>query len=516
MEKTSLFILVSMLVLGLMIPTAALSGPKYGGTLIYGVESDFQQFDPHKSKATIEGVCFRLMGETLVMADKNLVPQPSLAESWETSPDGLVWNFHLKKGVKFHNGRELTAEDIKWNFDRVTDPKLGSTIGVRLANVKSVEVVDKYTIRFILKEPSGSFLAAFYNPNSLSFQIIAPESVNKDGKVIHPIGTGPFKFAEWKSNDYTKFVRFDDYRVKGLPYLDAVIIKPVPDQVVRISAVKSGDLDVARWLPVEQVAKLMKKSQKGVKFSLQSGAATVIVWFNHSKPPFNDIRVRQAVALGIDKEQIEQAYSFGYGEVLNQPFSKNTPWNPGVPEIKRDVAKAKALLKEAGYPNGLDITIHAANAYPSFVVQATVMQQQLQEIGMNVKLDISDWPTAIKKYTSLDFTIASCGVAAYHDPEFLYRGYLVPKGPFHFFTGKAYNNPDFTQLINEAARERDQAKRLGIYKEAVALTLNDYPYIVTFSLAAGYGWQTHVKGYEPAVPSLVYSDGGLQYAWIDK
>jgi peptide/nickel transport system substrate-binding protein len=514
-----IFVLLSLVLLSVLIafPVDVQAQAKYGGRLVFGVESDFQQLDPHKSKATLEGNVFRLMCDCLVQADKNMKIKPYLAESWETSPDGLVWTFHLRKGVKFHNGREFTADDVKWNFERTMDPNIGATVRTRMLEVKECQVADRYTVKFILKQPSGSFLNALWNPYSLSFQMIAKECVDKDGKVTQPIGTGPFKFVEWKPNDYTRFVKNENYWIKGLPYLDEIIIKPIPDAVVRLSALQSGDVDMARMLLVDEVAKLMKKPTPKTVYNLKEGFGwNEMVWINNSKPPFNDVRVRQAMALGIDKKEIESAVTFGYGEVANQAFARNNFWRTDVPEKPRDVAKAKALLKEAGYPNGLDVTLLTSPAYAEWIAASTVIQEQLKDIGMRIKLEITDWPAQIKKMTAGEFSIAFGAVAMYNDPEHLYRGYIVPGGPFSWIQGSGYNNPKVTEILNRAAKELDQEKRKVMYKQIVELTNEDYPWLVTFISPIGLGWRDHVKGYSPDQVVFCWEGGGLQYTWLDK
>ena len=502
----------------LLFPPVALSQTKSGGKLIVGVESDFKQFDPHRSSATLEGNCYSLMCETLVGADDNLRVKPLLAQSWDVSPDGLVWTFHLRKGVKFHNGRELTAEDVLWNFNRVQDPKNGAKVRSRLELAKKCEVIDTHTIQFTIAYPSSSFLNALWNPYSLTFYIIAKESINQDGKITHPIGTGPFKFMEWKPNNYTRFAKFEDYWDPGLPYLDEVLIKPIPDATIRLAALRSGDIDLARELKTDEVAKLLKDPSKtpDVQLQLKSGLGlTIMGWINNTKAPFDDVRVRQAIRYGIDKEEIELVATFGHGQVANQPFSKQSSWWVDVPEKKRNVAKAKALLKESGYPNGLEVTFTTTASYPEWVDTLTVMQDQLREIGMHVKTEIVDWPTMIKKLRTGEYQCAIGGISMYTDPEHLYRGYLAKGGSFNWIIGH-YNNPKLTALLDQAARLVDNDKRKALYKQVVEIYDNDVPWVITNITPHAMGWRKYMKGYTGNQKMLTWIKGGLKYTWLER
>jgi peptide/nickel transport system substrate-binding protein len=383
---------------------------------------------------------------------------------------------------------------------------------------KKCEVVDKHTIRFTLEYAASSFMNALWNPYSLTFYIIAKECVKPDGKVIHPIGTGPFKFEEWKPGDYSKFVKFADYWDSKLPYLDEVIIKPITDPTVRLAALRSGDIDYARVLNYDGVAKLVKNPSQtpNIVLKMKEGLGiTVMGWINNIKPPFNDVRVRQAFRYGIDKKELELAGTFGLGEVTNQPFSKKSPWWVDVPEKGRNLKKAKALLKEAGYPNGLDVKFLTTSAYVSWVQCATLMQDQLREIGMRVKIEVVDWPTMLKKLRAGEYQCGIGAVAMYSDPEHLYRGYLTKGGPFNWLGGH-YNNPKLTKLLDKAARLIDIQERNKVYKKVVEIYDDEFPWMIVYITPHAMGWSKKLKGFTGNQNMLTYVNGGLKYSWMDK
>jgi peptide/nickel transport system substrate-binding protein len=516
MKKLSLSLMSTMLIILLTLPALCLAGPKAGGSLTYGTEADLRSVDPHKTFTNIEASVMRTMTESLIAANSSLEPIPTLAESWKASADSKEYTFYLKKGVKFHNGREFTANDVLYNFKRVMDEKTAATHRSSFTGVDVVQVIDRYTVKFVLKQPSGSFLSKLYNPRDSSFAIIARESVNQDGKVTHPIGTGPFEFVEWKQNEYLKLKKFKNYRVKGLPYLDELKVIPVPDISTRFNALSAGDLDVARILPNGDVIKLMKNPSKDVKVFLQQGALTWNLHFNVSKAPFNDVRVRQAIAYAINREDLNEGVTQGLGAATNQWFPPGHPWHFNVPKISQNIQKAKSLLKQAGYPNGFDVICTTSSAYPTMVDAATIVQAQLLDVGINVKLDVSDWPTTMKKLSTTKFAFGSTGWPVPVDPDVFYPRALLPKGSSEFNTGFAYNNPDVTRLIKAGGNTADTGKRKDIYQELTSILVQDAPWIWMFSTSTSYGWRSYVKGYKPVSSNLAWGDGGLQYVWIDK
>ncbi len=516
MKKTGALVPIALFVLTLSPIASSGQQLKYGGELVFGTESDIKQLDPHKGFTAIEGRIFTLVCNNLIESGKEYEAQPGLAQSWDVSSDGKEWTFHLSKGVRFHNGREMTAEDIKFNFDRIMDPKTGAAMRSRFLLVDSVKVVDPYTVKFFLKKTSGGFLAGFFG-SGVQSPIIARECVKVDGTITHPIGTGPFEFVGWKANDYTKLRKFKDYWRKGLPYLDKLLLRPVPDETVRLSALRAGDVDIAFPLPIDEVAKLMKKPERDVHFSMEPQGAFQFINFNVAKPPFSDVRVRQAVAYGINKKEIMEGIYHGYGEVVNQNFKRGSPWYCDVPELGRDIQKAKALLKEAGYASGIELKLNTSSTYPQQFIMAQIIQAQLREIGMKIELDVSDWPTHVKKTMAGQFAFGVSGWSVLADPDLLYPAAFRPDGAYAFISGKAYNNPRLVELIDQASGTIDFGKRKEIYTKIIKIIVEDAPWIFVCTGPAPVGIRSHVKGFEAHINCLFsYAGGGLQYTWLDK
>jgi peptide/nickel transport system substrate-binding protein len=518
MKRIMMLLCVSVFLIFMVFPVLCMSQPKYGGSLTWAVDADIYHLDPHKtgSYQTMRPYC--LVANNLVEIGRNHEFVPALATSWDSSADGKEWTFHLRKGVKFHNGREMTAEDIKWNFDRILDPKTGSSYKGQFDMLDSVRVVDRYTVKLIMNKPWKIFVSTLCDQMT-QFWFIAPESINPDGTITRPIGTGPFEWVEYKPRDYIKYKRFKDYWEKGLPYLDEIIFKPVPDPTVRLTAIRAGDVDIAFRLPIEQAKELMKTPQKDFSFQT-TGGTTVIINFNLKTPPFNDVRVRQAVAYTIKKTEFLQAVSMGHGGVLSQMFLSGSPWYcEGMPEVVQDIGKAKALMNQAGYANGLKVKALSTPAFQHLLKPLLIMQQQLKEIGMEIEMELADPPTTFGRIIKGEFQILPVGLQQFTDPDFMYRGLLHPQGALTIMTGgkEAYNNPQVTAWLEEATRISDPQKRKELYCKVEKVVHEEWPVITAFNMDDATGVRSRVKGFIDHPTGLSrYGGGGLHYTWLEK
>ena len=518
MKRFALLALVFLGVAVLMTPSLALSQPKYGGTLTISQNSDLAQMDPIRAHSWVDATTTQLVVQSLVEPDKNFKMVPCLAESWDISDDGLVYTFHLRKGVKFHNGREFTAADVKWNFDRMMDPEKGAVQGVTFRNmIASMEIVDDKTIKFILHRPTTAFVDA-HGGTFYRAPIIAPECVDEDGGITHLIGTGPFEFVEWKVQDHLKFKKNENYWEEGLPYLDEIVVIPMPDETMRLNSLRAGDLDISVVLPPDQVIPL-KKSEKGLIFESQVWEYGC-VFFHCGVPPFNDPRVRKAWQLGIDKNEMMIAATNNMGTVINQPFDVSSYWYLDIPEVDRDVEKAKALLKEAGYENGCDVEMTISFAVPWFMRAGEAQMERLKDIGFNVTIEKMEWGAYVAKVVALKHQAFMTGWVPYSDPDLVYPTFYYPDGSFNLCVGgpEAYDNPKVVDLMKQAAKESDKAKRKALYTEALTIVFNDdVASIVYATRPSDTGWWNYVKGFEPPFyAQWMYQGGGLTHVWLDK
>jgi peptide/nickel transport system substrate-binding protein len=499
-------------VLALLLPLQAdAQTPKRGGTLVVGMSQDLPGLDPHPSTSTITYQVLSLVYQGLVDFDRDLKIKPVLAESWTTSADGKTWTFKLRKGVKFHNGRSLTASDVKFSLDRILDPKTAARGKGALAIIESVQVVDPQTVRVHLTRASGAFLSRIAGTYQA---ILPPEAVQ--GPAFKPIGTGPFQLTEWKTNERVELKRFDGYWEAGLPYLDALTLKPVPDGTVRLTALKTGDAGFVQLIPLESLAELQAAPSKDyVVSTVKGGGGFSAIILNSKKPPFSDVRVRRAVALATDKKEVALGVWRGFAQPVNQWMPPGTPWFFNVPDRKVDVEQAKKLLAEAGIAKGMKLT-HTVGSVANLVPAAQVFQAQLTRIGIDLQLEVLDWPAYIKRQRALDFTSTNTNFFPKVDPDDAYYRYFHSKGGANELSG-GYANPAADKLLEEGEATVDPGKRAEAYRRFVELLEDEVPVVTTGLGDAAAGWRTGVKGFEPHIIGLLaYPGGGLPNVWLDR
>jgi peptide/nickel transport system substrate-binding protein len=475
------------------------------------MSQDLPGLDPHPSTSTITYQILSLVYQGLVDFDRDLKIRPVLAESWKVSADGKEWTFALRKGVKFHNGRPLTASDVKFSLDRILDPKTAARGKGALGIIESVQVVDPRTVRVHLTRASGAFLSRIAGTYQA---ILPPEAVQ--GPAFKAIGTGPFQLAEWKTNERVELKRFDGYWEAGLPYLDAVTLKPVPDGTVRLTALKTGDAGFVQLIPLESLAELQAAPSKDyVVRTVKGGGGFSAIILNSRKPPFNDVRVRRAVALAVDKKEVGLGVWRGFAQPVNQWMPPGTPWFFALPDRKVDVEQAKKLLAEAGFARRTKLT-HTVGQVANLVPAAQVFQAQLTRIGIDLQLEVLDWPAYIKRQRAMDFTSTNTNFFPKVDPDDAYYRYFHSKGGANELSG-GYANPAADKLLEEGEATVDPGKRAETYRRFVELVEEEVPVVTTGLGDAAVGWRTPVKGFEPHIIGLLaYPGGGLANVWLDR
>ena len=307
-------------VLAMAVPGSA-QDPQRGGTLRVGLLGDFTTMDPHMSTSTEDRDLYYQLYKPPLALDANLKITPELAESWE-QPDAVTYVFRLRKGVKFHDGSDLTAEAVKWNFDRILNPATGSIRRSELASIKSVDVVDPLRVKSsTLKEPDATLLAALSDRAGM---IVSPAAVEKHGKDFarYAVGTGPFQFVEWVKDDHLTVRRFPGYWKAGLPYLDEVVYKGIPDNTVKLTALRTGTLDLIDDLPPKDIA--ATRANPKLRVVETPGLGYRRIELNHTRPPFNNKALRQAVAWAINRDAIHRAVFFGAGAPAQGPISPSS------------------------------------------------------------------------------------------------------------------------------------------------------------------------------------------------
>jgi ABC-type transport system substrate-binding protein len=390
-------------VLGL-VGLAAAQQPKNGGTLRVAWEQDVTGFDPHWSPGLQVQYLVGNIFNSLVTIDKDMNYIPELAESWEVQENGKVYVFRLRQGVKFHDGTDFDAAAVVWNFERIMDPEEKAFAKPFFEVIKAVEALDAHSVKFTLKYPSQTFIPtlAIYRVGLL---IKSPTAYQKWGKQeahLHPTGTGAFKLVKWEPNHIIVLEKNPNYFKQGLPYLDRIEFKIMKDGITRATALRTGEVDFLNYVPKEMVERLSKDPKIRVLKGLDT--QHVNISFHNSRKPFDDVRVRQALAgYGIDRHAIAKTAMLGLAQPLwtfvppggkdSIDFGDEFPYNP---------QKAKALLKEAGFDekNPLKYTIMTHGAEPSLPTIATIIKTQLAQIGVEVTIEVIDRPVFLRRLTT--------------------------------------------------------------------------------------------------------------------
>jgi peptide/nickel transport system substrate-binding protein len=486
---------------------------KSGGILNYGIASKSITVgvDPHVIQGDRTGWVLGQVCEGLLNYDQGLNPVPWLAKSWTISDDGKTYTFKLQQGVKFHNGRVMEAKDVKFSLERILEPNTGSRRRKNLEIIDSVEALDKYTVVIHLKNPFSPFLSYLVGVYAA---IIPAESVDTDGKVTHPMGTGPFTFVEWIKNDRLVVNKFKDYWVKSLPYLDGIVFKPLPDDAVRLTALRTAHVDITHSLPEKLLPKLMKDKDKRFVLSVNPGVPWRMLIMNTRKSPLDNITLRQAIEAAIDREEIMMATTWGFGGVANQIWGKDSFWRmPGKVRKGADPKKAKSLLKKAGYPNGIDLTLEVK---PAFLPFAEVVQDQLKRVGIRCKLAPVDWAALKPRMKKYEYNLAVSGAGWYSDPDARYGRFYSKDGPANYFAG-GYTNPRIEELLIQGRIESDRNKRKKIYTEIFQIANDEHPIVMLCMLPMTHAWLHKVKNFKVSKQGdLAFKDGGLSNVWLSE
>lgn len=482
----SFSIFASALLLATSVATA--QEPKRGGTLVMGQSVPTAQFN----NAIASGTGVMVPGSQLfaspLMHDENWNPKPYLAERWEIAPDGLSVTLHLRKDALFHDGKPITSEDVAFSILTIRDNHPFNTM---LRPVEAVETPDAHTAIIKLKSPHPAILYAMGPP----LMPILPKHIYGDGKPIkqHPhnakdvVGSGPFKLVEVKPGDQFVLERFDKFFLPGKPYLDRIIVKNYPDSQTSILEFEAGRLHLQPFF--NRVLELERAKGNAQLTITNKGYEAIggINWllFNNKKKPFDDIRVRQAIAHAIDKDFVVKALHKGLSKVATGPIHSGFPqYSADVTTYKYDLKKAEALLDEAGLKKGADgIRLKiTCDYYPGDEDGqkrlAEYMKPALKRVGIDVEVRApADFAAWAKRMAEKDFDISMDAAFAWGDPVIgVNRTYLSSNiRPLVFTNNAQYVNPRVDELLAAAEREPDPARRKALYAEFQKIVTADVP-----------------------------------------
>lgn len=452
-------------------------------TLVVGRGSDGNSFDPPESESFEAIIMADYAFEGLVRYDGNtLNVVPALAESWTTSDDGLVWTFKIRPGVTFHDGTPLNADAVVFSLERQRDknhPFYRPTFArwpAKFPTVEKTEKVDDMTVKITLNAPSPTLLSnlAFY----IGY-IVSPTAVTKnpEGFRTSPVGTGPFKFVRAQKDNFTEYARNEGHWRK-VPAVQRLVVRTIPDNDVRLLALKKGEIQVAYGISFSQFSEVENDPQLQVLTSVSLG--TSLLSINVEKEPFNNVLVRRAISHAINKDRIFKTVFFGYGEKADQMLPAE--WFGHVNDGKTyayDVEKAKALLKEAGFENGFKTTLitwAAPRPYmPSPRDAAALVKSDLARIGIDVDIQTMAWNTYRVERGKGGFGLALGGwISSTLDPDgivypLLHSSFIRPQDAINW---SRWRNDKVDEMLTKAGSIYDEAERKKLYEEVMRINMD--------------------------------------------
>ena len=460
--------------------------PTMGGSIVVGIPQDLEDsLDPHKSVAAgTKEVLFNIY-EGLVKPDEEGNYIDAVAESHSISEDGKVYTFQLRSGVKFHDGTEVTVDDVKYSIERCAGINGdGTPLVAAFSNVEKVETPDASTVEIYLKEADTEFLA---------YLIVAVVPQHCEDLDKNPVGTGPFQYVSRSPQENIVIEKFSDYwDTENQAYLDQMTFKVVGDSNAIVTGLKSGTIDMYPRVNATQAAQLADDQD----LQIYEGGMNLIqaLYLNNAEAPFDDVKVRQALCYAVNRQEVLDMVADGKGTIIGSSmfpaFEKY--YMPELADLyPQDVQKAKELLAEAGYPDGFDMTISVPNNYQQHIDTAQVLVEQLKQIGVNAEIQLIEWDSWLSDvYADRNFQSTVVGIDA---------AYLSGRALLERFASDAeknfinYSNPQYDSLYEQVKKSTDDSEQIDLYKQMETLLAEDAANVYIQDMAAevvlrkGYG-----------------------------
>jgi peptide/nickel transport system substrate-binding protein len=470
-------------------------------TLRIGLAEDPDILDPTMARTYVGRIVFAAFCDKLFDIDEKLNIVPQLALSHETSADGNEMTIKLRPGVKFHDGEPFDAEAAKFSLERHLNMQ-GSFRKPELATVDHVEVVDPLTIKLVLKTPFSPLIAQLTDRAGM---MVSPKAAKAEGDKfgLHPVCAGPYKFVERVQQDRIVFEKFADYWNKDNVFIDRVVYLPIVDSTVRLANLKSGGLDLIERVLATDIKDVRADSRLKLSTALELGYFGLTININNDKnkgPLSQSEKVRQALDLSIDREAINQVVFNGEFTPGNQWVSPEHPYyQKAFPIQKRDIAKAKALLKESGAALPISVDFMVPKGAENEAV-AQVLQSMAAEAGFDLKIRLIEFATSFKQSQAGEFQAFLIGWSGRIDPDGNAYVFLHTNAPQN--DGK-YSNPDTDKALEDARLVTDPAQRKAIYEKLTKTVLHDEPLVYLYHRKLLIAHTTKLQGYKQMPDGLL-------------
>jgi len=474
-----------------------------------GLQSDADVLDPDQSRTFVGRIVYTSLCDKLVDITPDLEIIPQLATEWSFSEDGKQLTMKLREGVVFHDGTPFDAEAVAANIDRSQNLE-ESRRKSELSSITSTEVLGSHEIRMNLGDADATLMAQLADRAGM---MVSPTAAKEAGVEfgLNPVCSGPFKFKERVAQDRIVLEKFADYYNADQYQFDTVTYLPIPDTTVRLANLQSGDIDMLERLAATdlaqaeadagtQVLSAVSLGYQGITFNVGNGDKADNPWGK-------DKRLRQALSYAIDRDAINQVVFEGSASAGNQPFPPNSPWySKDFPVPQRDVDKAKALLTEAGYPDGIDLEVQVPNTtIPLQLMQ--VVQSMASEAGIRISLTSKEFATLLADQSAGDYTASQIGWSGRVDPDGNIHQFMTSKGGIN---DSKYSNAEVDTLLDTARTSNDQATRKESYNAARAILNEDQPIVYLYHETWMWALDDAIKGFVP------YPDGMIRLEGVTK
>lgn len=447
--------------------------------LIFAAAADATTLDPHNTTDTESDQVIHMLFETLIGFDDEMKIVPRLAERWGVADDGVTWTFHLRPGIRFHDGTAFDAEAVRANFARVLDPSAAHKRLSLFTMIDRVEVVDPLTVRIVTKYEFGAFEPTMAHVSAaIVSPAVAAETGARFGTVAEAVsGTGPYRIVSWKKDQEIVLERFDGYWAE--PGKTAQIVyRPIPEAAARVLALETGDVDVISRVPAPDIPRLERAP--GIRVHKVQGVGAQQFRFNLAKKPFDDRRVRQAISYAINRRAIVDNLVSSFARPSTSALTPIMRGYAPLGEIPYDPERARQLLREAGYPKGFTTRIATTPRYPMGVELAEAVAADLKKVGIDARIEVFDWGTMVQFWAGLppeknpqEIFIMGAG-ASTADADWglrpIFRSAATNENNYGY-----YSNPEFDRVIEAAMRETDAAERQRLYRRAQEIVYLEDP-----------------------------------------
>lgn len=515
---------------------AAIAGPRAfasatpvrGGTLMAIIQPEPSVLTSALNSAFSQGVVSTNVFDGLVRFDENLELKPSLALQWTRSPDGLSITFDLRRNVKWHDGKPFTSADVAFSVMEILK-KFSPRGRLNYASVEAVDTPDPHTAVFRFSKPAPVVLNALTAAEGqiLPRHLYEGTDISKNPHNSKPIGTGPFRFKEWRRGEYIALERNPDYWEPEKPYVDALIFRIIPDAGARAAALETGAVHYAPYdpLPFSDVQRI--KAMPGLAISTYGydyQSQVLSIEFNLRNKYTSDVRVRRAIGHAIDRQKLTDTVWYGIGKPATNVVPSTLPkfYNANAPQYPFDVAKANALLDEAGFARGADGVRFSLNHsymvfHEAFRRNAEFVRQSLKDVGINTIIDNSDLPSYLRKvYTRYDYDMHSGQFSTFIDPEMGLTRFLWSKSiqaGVVWTNASGYASPEMDKIIEEQKYEPQEERRVELLKQLQNVAMTDLPFFPLMEMQ-------HVTVYSKRLHGLSKSPdaalSALKDVWLEK